>query len=803
MMDADDLLDRLTKQDFRSHFQQLGFEGLHGEEPNVKGWIGNLHGPSALGEGEKGNFAVNVHHGGVRDHGSTGYSGDIIDVVRDVKNLDFRDALQWIASEASLDVDLGESSDEDWRPGQGRAVARYPYRTAEGELLFEQVREAPPEDLDDPARSKSFFPRVPGEGIGLGDQPKIPYRLPEWSAHTESPPQFVTYHEGEKDVDNVRDLGIPATTTPFGADTLDPDPATPHFEGLHVAIFPDNDPKGESHASDVAEALIGTADSVKIVRLDGRPENGGDVSDWLEQKREEGCTQEEVRETLLDEIDAADTYSTEKNGQAAPAGVSHIFWYVDESEERVKIDRSAELQFLEDRGFGKFYGESDLESSFVQVENKVVHRTSTERMRDLVLRYVRDLPYEEELVLSSGDGSIRTHSGYEPQDVIDALLRAPNIYFSEGLFKNLPPLDLDFHKDTAEKAFFYYRNGFVEVTAETFRLLPYEELDGVIWESQIIDRDFTDLKGQDPSSWDWHRHLQNIAGGNPQRHNSVCTSLGYLQHSYKDPALTKAVIFMDEKVSDVEEGRTGKSLTSRALQETCSVLRLDGRNFSFDSRFAFQQVGLDTSVIDFNDIHRHFPFGRLFSVITDEMLAEPKGKQKFSIPFEKSPKFILSTNFVVEGEGASFEDRTFEVEFSDYYSPEHTPRDEFGHRLFDDWDQEEWTRFDNTMMACVRQYLRDGLADYEHVNVQYRRLQQQTSREFAEWAVAFFEVGKEYDKDGIWRTFRDAYEPDYDDLKRSTFGRWLGTFARIYGLNRVNRRPREDGSRVQRVKFTN
>jgi hypothetical protein len=801
MIDTNELQDRLTEKDLRSIFDRLGFEGLRGEEPNSKGWISGLHGPPALGEGSKGNFAVNLRHGGVRDHGDDGYSGDLIDAVRDVKHLEFQEALQWIGTEAGIDVGTFDEKTGSWDAGEGEVIDTYPYRTVDGELLFEQVREAPPANLDDPSRHKAFYPRVPEEGMGLHDRPKIPYRLPKWSAKGEDPPPYMTYHEGEKDVDNVWALGMPATTTPFGANSFELETAVEHFEGMHVAIFPDNDSEGESHAKDVAEALLGVAESVKIVRLDDRPADGGDVSDWIERKRAAGHDREELREILRDRIEEAKTYSVPENGRArAP---EHIFWYVDTDEERVKIDRGDLLRFLRAEGFGKLYGESRLESSFVRVQNNIVRRTSTERMRDVVLRYVRDLPYESELPLESGKGSMRVHGGYDPQDVANALLRAPNVYFSEGLFKNLPPLELDFHKDTPEKAFFYYENGFVEVTAETFQLHPYEDLDGVIWEDQMIDRPFQDLTDESPEGWDWHEHLLNVAGRDPQRHNSVCTALGYLKHGYKDPAVTKAVIFMDEKVSDVEEGRTGKSLTSRALQETKSVLRLDGRNFSFESRFAFQEVRLDTEVVDFNDIREGFPFGRLFSVITDDMPVEPKGKQRYTIPFEDSPKFILSTNYVVEGEGASFEDRTFQIEFADYYSPDHTPEDEFGHRLFDDWGEEEWAQFDNVMMACVRQYLRDGLAGYEHVNVDYRRLQQQTSREFAQWALRFFEIGKEYDKDGAWRTFKEAYEPDYDELNKSTFGRWISTFARIYGLGKEERRPRrEDGSRPRLITFT-
>jgi hypothetical protein len=779
MIDADELRNQLTKRDFRRIFANLGFP-LNGHSANSEGWIGKLEGPRELGEGGTGNYAVNVHHGGYRDHGDDGDGGNIFQAVQQVKGLTFPEAVEYVAKQAGIDPG-SENPGEDWGIGEGQEVASYTYRFASGKYHFEQVREEPPPNLDNPKRDKQFFPRVDGT-IGSPDRAsKIPYRLPDFSAKREDGPDFVTYHEGEKDADNARSLGVPATTTPYGANSFTPEQVTEHFEGLHVAIFPDNDHEGESHAEDVAEALHPVAESVKIVRLDGRPPGGGDVSDWIEQKRSEELSDEQIKDELMDAIEAAEPVDPSELGddrqsaEGEPQGDGQAgdapetpepkpFWYFDGEKEKVKIERAGLIQFLQDHGFGKLYAESDLDSMLVRVEDNIVRRTSRERIKDFVLNYVR----EKEPPLG-------------PQ-VIDALLRGANVYFSDALFEFLAPVAPDFHRDTAESAFFYYRNGFVEVTADGFELRPYDELDGVIWEGQIIDREFADLTDEKPSDWEWHRHLRNVTGKERERHNALCTALGYLMHGYKDPAVTKAIIFMDEKVTDVEEGRTGKSVTTEALQYMGSTLRIDGRNFSFDSRFAFQEVTLDTAVVDFNDAKKRFPFERLFSLITDDFPVERKGKDRVTIPFKDSPKFTLSTNYVIEGKGASFDDRTFQIEFSDHYGPKHSPKDEFGHRLFDDWGRRQWAEFDNVMMACVRQYLRDGLATYDHVNVKEKKLRQETCPDFAEWIRDFIELGRRYDKKGLKNSFQEAYAPDYEGLTGYQCTRWVKTFARIYDL---------------------
>ncbi len=93
--------------------------------------------------------------------------------------------------------------------------------------------------------------------------------------------------EGEKDVDNLWRVKIPATTNAMGAGYWEP-----HYNetlrGVNVVIFPDNDAAGRIRINKVAGDLHGVANSVRIVELPGLPDHG-DVTDWLEQN---GITRE-------------------------------------------------------------------------------------------------------------------------------------------------------------------------------------------------------------------------------------------------------------------------------------------------------------------------------------------------------------------------------------------------------------------------------------------------------------------------------------------------------------------------------
>ncbi len=158
----------------------------------------------------------------------------------------------------------------------GKVVEAYPYRDASGALLFEVVRFDP----------KGFRQRRPdGKGgwiWSLGDTPRVLYRLPELLAADKAGWVFVC--EGEKDVDNVRALGLTATCNPGGAGKwgcLADDSA---LHGRRVAIIPDRDAPGKKyagqrHAQDVAACLHGKAADVRVLDLPG---DGKDASDWLD-----------------------------------------------------------------------------------------------------------------------------------------------------------------------------------------------------------------------------------------------------------------------------------------------------------------------------------------------------------------------------------------------------------------------------------------------------------------------------------------------------------------------------------------
>jgi hypothetical protein len=164
-------------------------------------------------------------------------------------------------------------------PGEVRkVVAHYPYRDADGALLFEVVRYEP----------KDFRQRRPAPGGGWTWGTKgvrqVPYRLPEL-IEALAMGRTVFLVEGEKDVEALIAGGVAASCNAGGAGRW-PEGLTAHFAGADVVVLADNDEAGRRHGETTAAALQGVAARVRLLDLPPLPTmNGlpakGDVSDWL------------------------------------------------------------------------------------------------------------------------------------------------------------------------------------------------------------------------------------------------------------------------------------------------------------------------------------------------------------------------------------------------------------------------------------------------------------------------------------------------------------------------------------------
>jgi Protein of unknown function (DUF3987) len=161
-------------------------------------------------------------------------------------------------------------------------AAVYDYVDESGELLFQVCR-----------KSNKDFPQRRPDGKGgwiwrIGDVRKVLYRLPEVEEAIANE-RVVLVVEGEKDVENLRAIGISATCSPGGAADVGKTPKwrpvySESLRGGDIVVLNDNDAPGYAHADATASMSLGIAKRVRRLDLaqhwrDMPPK--ADISDWL------------------------------------------------------------------------------------------------------------------------------------------------------------------------------------------------------------------------------------------------------------------------------------------------------------------------------------------------------------------------------------------------------------------------------------------------------------------------------------------------------------------------------------------
>ena len=189
---------------------------------------------------------------------------------------------------------LHETREGKGAGGSARALSRRTTIADENSVLLFQVVRFEPKDF------RQRRPDGDGWTWSVKGVRRVPYRLPEL---LEAGDRVVFVVEGEKSVDRLCGLGIPATCSPGGAGKWH-HALTEFFKGADVVVVPDRDPQkthpktgellfhddgrpilpGQDHAQAVAASLYGIAKRVRVLELwhdwTDMPAKA-DVYDWL------------------------------------------------------------------------------------------------------------------------------------------------------------------------------------------------------------------------------------------------------------------------------------------------------------------------------------------------------------------------------------------------------------------------------------------------------------------------------------------------------------------------------------------
>lgn len=429
-----------------------------------------------------------------------------------------------------------------------------------------------------------------------------------------------------------------------------------------------------------------------------------------------------------------------------------VFWKEDKG--KIELQPNQLIKLFNKFGFRKIrYKVSDYK--WVRIEKNIIDEVDLTDVIDFVKQY---LTY------------------FEEYEVINALFSSKS-KLTKYLITFVETVYIDLHTDSKTAIYFYFKNGFVEVSKGEIKLQPYKELTAPIWSSQILDYDFEITS----NTSDFETFCSNLAGNDEHRVKCFGTQLGYMLSRFKDPTITKAWILTDKNVSFASSanGGTGKSLIGQALSKIRNVATIEGKSISkrLKSWYLWQQVDRGTNIICIDDLEKGVHFSNFYSILTNGIDIEKRGKPLFRIDYAESPKILITSNHPVRGDiGNSDARRRLEFEVSDHYGAFHSPVDEFGKQFFLEWQSEDWNKFFNYMTKCCQSFLINGLMEVAPYNKGFKYIANKTGHEFVAFADEYLMPGKRFDKADLLQKLKFEY-PKYKQITSHRLTKWIDLYS--------------------------
>lgn len=432
--------------------------------------------------------------------------------------------------------------------------------------------------------------------------------------------------------------------------------------------------------------------------------------------------------------------------------------------------------FLRNRRFGR-YMNGITEQCLVHVDSKVVREINHGYVQDYVLNYTEEI---------------------EERGVLNMLLAGIKQYMGPDALSRMYPVTLQFIEPEKEAQYLFFKKTYWKITADNIIERPITDLPSYVWYDKIIDfeaklekkpiisidrvndrwliKETKEIEECEmyaffkaTSNFNWRKDSQVVTDEegvkvvvpkadkdrekwSEEDLQNMCTHIvckmlatGYLLHSYRDFATTKAVVCMDGIESEVgsSEGGTGKSLFAKMFEYLVPTFYVDAKKKNLeDDNHLYEGVNDRTQIIWLDDCLVNLNFESFFSQITRGVTVNPKGQKRYVV---NGVKFIFCTNHSFNGMGNSHKRRQYLLAFSDFFNGINTPMDVFGHQLFQEWDQKQWNSFYNFMAICIQSYLKHGLRySIPEEDLERRKLRQFMGEEFRDWAELTF------DSEGRW-----------------------------------------------------
>jgi hypothetical protein len=164
------------------------------------------------------------------------------------------------------------------------------------------------------------------------------------------------------------------------------------------------------------------------------------------------------------------------------------------------------------------------------------------------------------------------------------------------------------------------------------------------------------------------------------------------------------IIVLTEQCEDPKQGGgSGKNIFASLLGHSTTFKNIPGTQVQFDEKFL--QSWNYERILSISDVPKKFDFVFLKELSSGSGMLKKLFQNQQTVPVQKMPKFIISTNFSYEVSDGGIRRRIRPIEFTDFFTRCGGVNEHFGAMFPSDWNQYEWLAYDNICIKSIQSYL--------------------------------------------------------------------------------------------------
>jgi len=306
------------------------------------------------------------------------------------------------------------------------------------------------------------------------------------------------------------------------------------------------------------------------------------------------------------------------------------------------------------------------------------------------------------------------------------------------------------------------------------------------------------------------------------------TSLGYLTKDFRGPkddygiAILDAIDLKNDGLKRDAAGG-GKSIIAKALSEIKRIYEAEDSASEDFCRNKHRYENYDKEkILLIDDMHKNARLGDILTDFSNGITVNPKHKRPIPIPLTKSPKIIVTRNYI-DIEGARVDRRIYRMFVCDYfhkknggkYNEEITPDKTFGFSFFSEETEEQKSDLINFFAYTYIANEEFGIIDSPIEELLYYRIIKQIGEPLIEYMDLFLDQNTDNYIDLLWlfNDFKTEFKDTFNSYQRtklynttSNFKKLIKLYCEVYELifnpEEIFNQPKEKPTRItQRSKM--